>query len=75
MKLPLDELLELLKHSEKKCHFTMMVRIEKKYSAEVALHNANTIVKMCEMYNKLVIQSGKSWDIFKKKFLESQNEQ
>lgn len=72
MKIPAEELLLSLKNSDKKCYFSMLVRIEKRYDVKIALENSNMIVKMCKLYDELVQKQGKSWDYFEKEFLKNE---
>ena len=50
MLLDKEQLIDLLEESPKKCFFSMMIMVEKKYGVEHVLENVNRIRQLTDFY-------------------------
>ena len=50
MLLDKEQLIDLLEESPKKCFFSMMIMVEKKYGVEYVLENVNGIRQLTDFY-------------------------
>ena len=69
-----EQLIDLLEESPKKCFFSMMITVEKKYGVEYVLENVNGIRQLIDLYIDQVDNYKKTWDIFKKEWLKNGKE-
>lgn len=74
MLLDKEQLIDLLEESPKKCFFSMMVMVEKKYGVEHVLENIKGIRQLTDFYIDQVDNYKKTWDIFKKEWLKNGKE-
>lgn len=74
MLLDKKQLIDLLEESPKKCFFSMMIMVEKKYGVEHVLENVNGIRQLTDFYIDQVDNYKKTWDIFKKEWLKNGKE-